>query len=510
MTVLFFLSFDSSLILFLRHPHTHHALSVLFSRLASFEPPWIPSRSPSIPSGLFRVYPPGNLSFFFGCSTGLVNTLSSPTTTNRPNTDQPDRPAKPTNMDDLKKDLPMSMAIAAFSGISWYIGGEINTSLFILFKRRSGLYFWSAALASWGVILQPLFIILADFGIWTNLTGAIICIYLTWLIMVIPQSWLLYSRLHLIVHNDVMLKWLRIVLVFNSVVFSVPTIILGTIAQATDINPGLYRINLAWDRVQLTVFFVQETSLSLLYIWQARKYLRNSSLLSQPYLSEARDSNNPSSRPKASPETKQVLSHLVLSNILVIALDIALLGVQYADLFYLQGAFKPCVYGVKLKVEFAILNRLLDMVRRRGSGGGTSYSNHSGGDDPAGSNYREGNQPGIFRGTSGQGSQIKPEGLHVNVISSSRRGSAARRHTPAGGGGGGDMWEDNDVSPGTAPEGLHVGFSREEHHGGETGLQLGRLDGRPTTGPSEQGRSFGCRSSEDPIWDGRQVSGQAV
>ncbi|KAK4460428.1 hypothetical protein QBC42DRAFT_272341 [Cladorrhinum samala] len=371
-------------------------------------------------------------------------------------------------MDGLKKDLPMSMTIAAFSGISWYIGAEINTSLFILFKRRNGLYFWSCALASWGIILQPLFIILADYGLWTNLKGGIICIYLTWMIMVVPQSWLLYSRLHLIVHNDAMLKWLRVLLTFTSIVFVVPTIVIGTIAQATTINPDLYRINITWDRVQLTVFFVQETSLSILYIWQARKYLRNSSLLSQPYLSESnRDA------PQASPETKQVLTHLVMSNLLVIALDIALLGVQYADLFYLQGAFKPCVYGVKLKVEFAILNRLLEMVRRRGSGGGSQYSDSN----VLGSGSQHRGTGGIFRGNSEQHSQTKPEGgLHIHVTSSA---GSARRPQP---------WEDDnvdDVSP------MTPGVDRE------LGLPLGRLE-RPATGPSARSYS---RTSQDPIWD---------
>lgn len=138
--------------------------------------------------------------------------------------------ADDTGLYDLKKDLTMSMIIAAFTGVSWFIGAEINTSLFLLFKRRRGLYFWSAALASWGVILQPLFIILMDFGIWTNLTGSVIMIYLTWAIMVVPQSWLLYSRLHLITNHASMLRWIKIVLIFTSIVFSVPTIIIGTIA----------------------------------------------------------------------------------------------------------------------------------------------------------------------------------------------------------------------------------------------------------------------------------------
>ncbi len=124
----------------------------------------------------------------------------------------------------------MSMIIAAFTGISWFIGAEINTSLFLLFKRRRGLYFWSAALSSWGVVLQPLFIILADYGIWTDLKGSISMIYLTWMIMVVPQSWLLYSRLHLIANHGTMLRWIKFVLIFTSIVFSVPTIIIGTIA----------------------------------------------------------------------------------------------------------------------------------------------------------------------------------------------------------------------------------------------------------------------------------------
>jgi hypothetical protein len=100
---------------------------------------------------------------------------------------------------DIKTDLPMAMTMAAFVGISWYIGAEINISLWFLFKRRCGLYFWSCLLVSWGVILQPLFIILADFDVWTDFVGSITMIYLTWFIMVVPQSWVLYSRLYLVV-----------------------------------------------------------------------------------------------------------------------------------------------------------------------------------------------------------------------------------------------------------------------------------------------------------------------
>ncbi|RYP70240.1 hypothetical protein DL771_005627 [Monosporascus sp. 5C6A] len=294
---------------------------------------------------------------------------------------------------DIRRDLPMSMTMAAFVGISWYIGAEINVSLFMRFKRRGrGLYFWACALASWGVILQPLFIVLADFGVWIEpFVAAITLIYLTWLIMVVPQSWVLYSRLHLIMQDERVLRWIKAALLFNSVVFSVPTIVLGVIAQATSINPNLFSINTIWDRLQLIVFFVQETSLSILYIVQARKFLRDISLLHRKPVSSTAtattihdaslgSASSPRSNRDRDETTKQVLQHLIYTNLLIIALDVTLLGIQSADLFYLQGAFKPCVYGVKLKVEFAILNRLIKSVRAHSySGGSRGYFNSGAG-----------------------------------------------------------------------------------------------------------------------------------
>jgi hypothetical protein len=56
---------------------------------------------------------------------------------------------------------------------------------------------------------------------------------------------------------------------------------------------------------------------------------------------------------------------LTLVNILIIVPDIASLAIMLANLFYLQAAVNSCVHAVKLKVEFAILNRLRDLVSNR-------------------------------------------------------------------------------------------------------------------------------------------------
>ncbi len=223
---------------------------------------------------------------------------------------------------------------------------------------------------------------------------------------------------------------------------------------------------MTWDRVQLTVFFVQETALSLLYIWQARQYLRSSSLLSQPQLDSrtAAGSNNPAYTDPRS-ETKRVLMQLIFANVLVIALDIALLGVQYAGLFYLQGAFKPCVYGVKLKVEFAILNRLVETVRLRGRQG-AYYSQ--------GSNNR-----GLGGGGGGRSATAANKGGLSH--------SQAQVHATSGTGLGESKWNNED-----ARDENGIGLGTLDHHHNR---QAGGGNGRPSRSHSHE--------SQDPIWDGQ-------
>lgn len=102
--------------------------------------------------------------------------------------------------------------------------------------------------------------------------------------------------------------------------------------------------------------------MSILYIYQTRKYLRDTlPLLERSWSAPSTvDGGNQAQKIKQ----KTVLRQLIYTNILIIALDITLLGIQCADLFDLQGAFKPCVYGIKLKIEFIILNRLINSIQR--------------------------------------------------------------------------------------------------------------------------------------------------
>jgi membrane protease YdiL (CAAX protease family) len=132
-------------------------------------------------------------------------------------------------MADLEHDLPTAMIAAAFAGISWYIGIELNVRLCVSSIRRTGLYFLSVLACSWGALSQPVLILLVNFGIWKPSPGSITAIYLSWWILVIPQSFVLYSRLHLFI-SEKKLRWVLYLIVFNTIVLSIPTVVVGVLA----------------------------------------------------------------------------------------------------------------------------------------------------------------------------------------------------------------------------------------------------------------------------------------
>ena len=50
-------------------------------------------------------------------------------------------------------------------------------------------------------------------------------------------------------------------------------------------------------------------------------------------------------------------------NVIIILLDIALLALEYRGLRTLERAFKSFIYSVKLKLEFAVLGKLVNLVQ---------------------------------------------------------------------------------------------------------------------------------------------------
>ncbi|KAL9097656.1 MAG: hypothetical protein Q9163_006317 [Psora crenata] len=264
------------------------------------------------------------------------------------------------NTQDYGMNLPTAMVIASFTTIAWVNTIELQFRIWLGFKRYTGLYFWSLLLASWGCFFHPLGFVMLDFKIWTNahLAGAVIGI--SWWCMVTGQALVLYSRLYLVVRNKRRIRWVLIMIITNFFILHIPITLLSQIVSV--INPpyplyyegystlpsapqwlNVYKI---YEKVQMTGFTIQETIISGLYLWETRKVLRPGGVFQKK-------------------KTREVMYHLVWVNIFIIILDIALLATEYANLFTIQTVFKAAVYSIKLRLEFIVLNQLMDLVRGR-------------------------------------------------------------------------------------------------------------------------------------------------
>jgi hypothetical protein len=104
------------------------------------------------------------------------------------------------------------------------------------------------------------------------------------------------------------------------------------------------RFNDAWvfiNKVQMTAFCIQEFIISGLYVDKTVNVLKIAS----------------------HGRTRRTMWQLFIINVVIIALNIALLVVEYLNLRVYEQVFKGMVYSFKLKLEFAVLGKLVHIVR---------------------------------------------------------------------------------------------------------------------------------------------------
>lgn len=197
--------------------------------------------------------------------------------------------------------------------------------------------------------------------------------------MITGQAVVLWSRLHLIVsgqRGDRILQWTKYMIITNVLILHVPTSIMAAGAQGTirtttfargyniiekvmnacshnqSINNILSRkkekkgaalLLIFLHQVQMVGFFLQETILSSIYITETVHLLRSSSQA-------------------GGRQQRRTMQQLIAINVTIISMDLVLLGVEAASLYILQILLKGLVYSIKLKLEFAILTRLVSIV----------------------------------------------------------------------------------------------------------------------------------------------------
>jgi hypothetical protein len=248
-------------------------------------------------------------------------------------------------------DLPSgsrSIPIIVFSSIALYNVLELNYMVVGTFRRRKGLYFWSLIVATWGIAVNAVGYLLQYLDLITNtyLYSTLICV--GWVCMVTGQSVVLYSRLYLVTTDDKRRRAVLYMIIFNAIAMHIPVAVL--VYGSNSNNPAPYLLAyMIYEKTQLTVFFLQESIISSIYIWETIQLLR-----------VTRDI-------RGKRGARRVMSHLIFVNVVVIILDISVLALEFSDFYRLQTGYKPLVYSIKLKMELSILNQLVELTRSSSS-----------------------------------------------------------------------------------------------------------------------------------------------
>lgn len=238
------------------------------------------------------------------------------------------------------------ISMIVFSSIALYNAVELIILLFFTFQKYRGLYFWTMMVsAAVGVIPHTVGYILEFFELaplWVGLLISTIGFYA----MIPGQSVVLYSRLHLVVQDHRILRFVLWLIIIDAFILLIPTTVLTFSTAYVRTIPIIIGYNVM-ERMQLAWFCTQEFVISGIYIWETVKLLR---------LMPSKDRRR-----------TRIMYELLAINFVIIILDVALLCVEYTGYYSLQTTLKPMVYSIKLKLEFAVLGKLVALIKTQRS-----------------------------------------------------------------------------------------------------------------------------------------------
>lgn len=200
----------------------------------------------------------------------------------------------------------------------------------------------------------------------------------------------LWSRLHLLTNSRKVLRWTLYMIIINGFCLHSVTTILTFGSNANNFSQSTLQhfVNgySIMEKIQMVGFFVQELILSVIYIRETIRLLRLGESIRDDVNSFDDGSGN-----LRNASVRKTMYQILAINVIIIIMDIALLATEFANLYLIETTLKGVVYSIKLKLEFAVLGKLVQIVKVR-----TSSKNNS---PITGSNERRGTGTGTGTGT---------------------------------------------------------------------------------------------------------------
>ena len=160
--------------------------------------------------------------------------------------------------------------------------------------------------------------------------------------MVTGQSVVLYSRLHLVVRKAKILKGILAMIIVNGICLHGPTIVITIGTNSRYDTPSWSHGMAVIERIQLIVFALQESFISIVYIISTLRLLKST------YHSA----------------TRSIMRLLITVNAICLSFDIILIALEYSNNHAAQTSVKAFLYAAKLKLEFYVLNQLMNIASK--------------------------------------------------------------------------------------------------------------------------------------------------
>ncbi|KIW98697.1 uncharacterized protein Z519_00358 [Cladophialophora bantiana CBS 173.52] len=250
-----------------------------------------------------------------------------------------------------------TIIVTITSALSLYNALELILLIFTTFAVYRGLYFWSLLVATTGLVPYIVGLILLYFRVTASVVGLVINNY-GWWTAITGQSVVLYSRLGIVLGkgNDRILKYVKWMIIIDAICFHTTTtvVVFGSYYTSPPAQAPFSRAYTYVEKIQMTGFCLQEFIISGIYLWKTMDIVKAQT--------QSATSSINTSEQKKKRRVHRVMTQLFVINIVIICLDIALLVIEYKNLHIPEIAFKGFCYSVKLKLEFAVLSKLVEVA----------------------------------------------------------------------------------------------------------------------------------------------------
>ncbi|KAE8151647.1 hypothetical protein BDV25DRAFT_171301 [Aspergillus avenaceus] len=237
--------------------------------------------------------------------------------------------------------LSKTVSMALIS-VTMYNALELVVICLLTFKQRKGCYFWSLLTGSLSILLAGITYCIRRNWLGANKYVVRICVMVAWCGVYTSNLLVLWSRLHLVMQKRRTLQYILWSIIIGSAGCFIPetALFLGVLTPGS--HRQRFRVGLIVMNMLIFVIFTSiEVVIAGLYMKETIQLLRL----------------------RSHHHNRRLLLQVLGLNILLVAIAITMIVLEFGTCSPNQMVVGPLAYGIKLKLEYVILGRLVKIAR---------------------------------------------------------------------------------------------------------------------------------------------------